>query len=413
MVAGQGAMRQWSPIRVTQILFLLTLLGVAGGLLMVFSASYPLALARTGNAFSITVRQVLYAAFGFVLFAIAWKAPPRWLRPFGLSMHLITLILLVATLLFGKKVGDAQRWLVFGSFQFQPSEFAKVTLVACIAALSYHWRNATSVKQKIWFLLSIFTCWVLTVVLVLMQPHLSGGLLLAVIGVAAMFFARLPLSVILAMVLLSGGVGYLGQKYLLHSYQRERWQIGSWLVLPKGKADEQKAYQVRQALLGLQVGGWFGRGFFNSRQKHLFLPSAHNDFIFAVIGEEFGFAGSITVLTFFTVLAYLGLWIASQSPDAFSSGIAGGITIWIWLQAIIHIAVNAHLLPPTGIPLPFVSAGGSSLCATLIGMGLLLNVATNLQVKPRRRGGASDEMGNGGRGDRGTHLSSPRPRRRR
>lgn len=413
MVAEQGIIRQWSPVRVAQILFLLTLLGVAGGLLMVFSASYPLALARTGNAFSITVRQVLYAVLGFVLFVIVWKTPFRWLRSFGLAMHLVILALLVLTLIFGKKVGDAQRWLGFGPIQIQPSEFAKITLVTCIAALSAYWRNAVGFKQKLWLFWAIFTCWTLTVALVLMQPHLSGGLLLAVIGIAAMFFARLPLSVILAMVLLSGGLGYLGQKHLLHPYQRERWQIGSWLTLPKEKTDEQKAYQVRQALLGLQVGGWFGRGFFNSRQKHLFLPSAHNDFIFAVIGEEFGFIGSIIVLTFFTVLAYLGLWVTSQSPDPFFSGVAGGVTIGIWLQAMMHIAVNAHLLPPTGIPLPFVSAGGSSLCATLIGMGLLLNVATNLQVNWRRRGGTSDEMGDGRWRDRGAHLSRPRPRRRR
>jgi len=412
-VAAQGAIRQWSPVKVTQILFALTLVGLIGGLLMVFSASYPLALARTGNAFSIVSRQAIYAALGFVLFLVAWKIPLQWLRRASWVLHLLVIALLFATLLVGKKVGDAQRWLELGPFQVQPSEFAKVTLVLCIAALAASCRDAINLSRKFWLWLAIFLCWVLTTVLVLKQPHLSGGLLLAVIGVAAMFFARMPLSLILATVLLGFGLGYIGQKAFLHSYQLERWRIGSWLMLPKGKTDEEKSYQVRQALLGLQVGGWFGQGFFQSRQKHLFLPSAHNDFIFAVIGEEFGFVGSVAVLAFFTLLAYFGLWVTSQTTDAFASGLSGGITVWIWFQALLHIAVNTHLLPPTGVPLPFVSAGGSALCATLIGMGLLLNVASNLTQQRKRRGGTNDALGDGRWRDGRAHLPSPRPRRHR
>ncbi|WP_456331314.1 FtsW/RodA/SpoVE family cell cycle protein [Fervidibacter sacchari] len=414
-MAVQGTVRQWSPVRVTQILFVLTLIGLVGGLLMVFSASYPLALARTGNAFSIVSRQAIYAALGFALFLVAWKVPLQWLRQTSWILHLLVIVSLLATLVVGKKVGDAQRWLEFGPFQVQPSEFAKVTLILCIAALTASWRNTTKLSRKFWLWLAILLCWVLTIVLVLKQPHLSGGLLLAVIGVAAMFFARMPFSLILATVLLGLGMGCIGQKAFLHSYQLERWRIGSWLMLPKGEVDEQKSYQVRQALLGLQVGGWFGQGFFQSRQKHLFLPSAHNDFIFAVIGEEFGFIGSVAVLTFFTLLAYFGLWVTSQTTDAFASGLSGGITVWVWFQALLHIAVNTHLLPPTGVPLPFVSAGGSALCAILIGMGLLLNVASNLtqQRKQKQRGGTNDALGDGRWGDGRAHLSSPRPRRRR
>ena len=382
---------------------------------MVFSASYPLALARTGNAFSIVSRQAIYAALGFALFLVAWKVPLQWLRQTSWILHLLVIVSLLATLVVGKKVGDAQRWLEFGPFQVQPSEFAKVTLILCIAALTASWRNTTKLSRKFWLWLAILLCWVLTIVLVLKQPHLSGGLLLAVIGVAAMFFARMPFSLILATVLLGLGMGCIGQKAFLHSYQLERWRIGSWLMLPKGEVDEQKSYQVRQALLGLQVGGWFGQGFFQSRQKHLFLPSAHNDFIFAVIGEEFGFVGSVAVLAFFTLLAYFGLWVTSQTTDAFASGLSGGITVWVWFQALLHIAVNTHLLPPTGVPLPFVSAGGSALCAILIGMGLLLNVASNLtqQRKQKQRGGTNDALGDGRWGDGRAHLSSPRPRRRR
>ncbi|MFN4179605.1 MAG: FtsW/RodA/SpoVE family cell cycle protein [Armatimonadota bacterium] len=409
----QGVIRQWLPVRIAQILLFLTLAGVVGGLLIIYSASSPFALAKTGNAFTLTLRQILYALLGIVLFAIAWKIPLQSLKRAGWILHLIAIAALIATLLVGKKVGEAQRWLILGPVQIQPSEFAKVTLAVCLASLVSSWREAKSVKRKFWLWFALLTVWLLTVALVLAQPHLSGALLLAIIGFATLFFAKLPSSILLATLLVIGGIGYLGQKHFLRPYQLERWKIGSWLVLPKEKTDDQKHYQVRQALLGLQAGGWFGRGFFQSRQKHLFLPSAHNDFIFAVIGEEFGFVGSMVVLAFFLAFAYFGLWVTSQSTDAFASGVAGGITMGIWTQAMMHIAVNAHLLPPTGVPLPFVSAGGSSLCATLIGMGLLLNVATNIQIKPRRRGGTKDEMGDGRWRDRGTHLSSPRPRRRR
>lgn len=412
-VDEQVVIRQGSPVRAAQILLLLTLVGVMGGLWMVYSASYPFALARTGNAFTITLRQIFYALLGIVLFAIAWKTPLQFLKRASWVLHLIVIATLIATLLVGKKVGEAQRWLTLGPVQIQPSEFAKVTLAICLAFLVSSWRDANSVGRKFWLWLILLTVWLLTVALVLAQPHLSGALLLAVIGFATMFFARFPLPILLATLLVFVGVGYLGQKHFLRPYQLERWKIGSWLVLPKEKTDDQKHYQVRQALLGLQAGGWIGRGPLQSRQKHLFLPSAHNDFVFAIIGEEFGFVGSMSVLIFFVVFAYLGLWVTSQSTDAFASGVAGGITIGIWAQAMMHIAVNAHLLPPTGVPLPFVSAGGSSLCATLIGMGLLLNVATTIQIKPKRRGGTKDAMGDGRWRDGGTHLSSPRPRRRR
>lgn len=412
-VEEQGVIRQWLPSRIAQILLFLTLAGVVGGLLIIYSASSPFALAKTGNAFTLTFRQILYALLGIVLFAIAWKTPLWSLKRAGWILHLIVIVALIATLFVGKKIGEAQRWLILGPVQIQPSEFAKVTLAICLAFLVSSWREAKSGWRKFWLWFTLSTVWLLTVALVLAQPHLSGALLLAIIGFATLFFARLPLPILLATLLVIGGIGYLGRKHFLRPYQLERWEIGSWLVLPKEKTDDQKHYQVRQALLGLQAGGWVGRGFFQSRQKHLFLPSAHNDFIFAVIGEEFGFVGSMVVLTFFLIFAYLGLWVTSQSTDAFASGIAGGITMGIWTQAMMHIAVNAHLLPPTGVPLPFVSAGGSSLCATLIGMGLLLNIASNIQIKLSRRGGTKDEMGDGRGRDRGTHLSSPRPRRRR
>ncbi len=405
----------WSPASVVRILQGLTIIGVCAGLLMVYSSSYPFSLTRMGDPFAITFRQAMYAGIGLVLFfAVQWL-PLSLLRRTGVFLHLLLLGLLIATLVVGKAVSGAQRWLAFGPIQLQPSEFAKVTLVICLSSLAAAWLEAFQLRQKAWIGISLVGCLLATVGLVLVQPHLSGGALLTLIGVATLFFARLPFALWLAIVLLLGSVGFLSKEHFLHSYQRERWQLSPLAADSKKQPEQQKTYQVRQALLGLQVGGWFGQGFFKSRQKHLFLPSAHNDFIFAVIGEEFGFVGSLAVLMFFSVLAYFGIWVTAQARDAFASGIAGGITVGIWTQAISHIAVNTNtFLPPTGIPLPFFSAGGSSLCATLLGMGLLVNVAKTLcEQRTRQRGGTDHALGDRRRGDRGTHLSRPRPRQRR
>lgn len=403
----------WSPEFLASILSLLTVVGLAAGLWIVYNASYPYSQTVFGNPFAIFFRQVKYAIFGIALFFLALLTPSRFLKGFGWSFHLVSVILLVATLFFGKKVGEAQRWLSIGSVQFQPSEFAKITMVVCIAFLSAQWKGSATLKQKFWVWLALFVCWSLTTALVLVQPHLSGGFLLALIGLATMFFARLPIPLILATLLLFGGIGYITQEQFLRPYQRERWQSGNWLTLAGEQKEKQKAYQVRQALLGLQVGGWFGQGPNRGKQKHLFLPAAHTDFVFAVIGEEFGFLGSFLVLAFFVFLAYFSLCLASQAPEPFSAGLAGGIAFSLWMQAILHISVNANLLPPTGFPLPFASAGGSSLCATLWGMGLLLNVSLSLFRKAKRRGGAKDALGDGGWRDWGTHLPSPSHSRRR
>ncbi|MCS7192505.1 MAG: FtsW/RodA/SpoVE family cell cycle protein [Armatimonadetes bacterium] len=401
----------WSPVQLRNALLMLTVVGIFGGLWVVYSASHPYASFKFGDPFAIIVRQIAYTFLGLILFIIAFKISLSYLR-FGWLLHLLVIFLLFLTLFWGKEVNEARRWFSFGLFQFQPSEFAKVTLIVFVSSLARQWMIASTATQKFFTWFAIFAFWMLTVALVAVQPHLSGGLLLAAIGISTMFFARLPLALILATLLLGISFGYLGQKHFLRPYQKERWHINSLLVKAKDENDNEKVYQVRQALLGLQVGGLFGQGYDKSRQKRLFLPSAHNDFIFAVIGEEFGFAGSFFVLLFFASLAYFGLCVALMAKDAFSSGLAGGIAFSLWLQAILHISVNANLLPPTGIPLPFVSAGGSSLCATLLGMGLLLNVSNDLVRKEKQKGGAKNALDNGRWWDWGSHLPSHSHRHR-
>ncbi|GBC99101.1 putative peptidoglycan glycosyltransferase FtsW [bacterium HR17] len=390
-------------------LLALTVLGVGGGWLFLFSASYPLSNALWGNAFAIAMRQLLFLAGGLVLFAAAALCPFRWVQRCALALHVAVVAALVATLFWGEAAGGAARWLAFKDVRVQPSEFAKVTLVLALAAVMAHWWKATRWQQQVgWWLVGV-GLWVATVVLVAMQPHLSGALILGAVGAFALLFARMPLPVWVATLMGLGALGYFAHSAVIHPYQYRRLQSAHGFVR---RDDPKMHYQSRQATLGLGAGGLFGRGLFQSRQKFLFLPSAHNDFVFAVIGEELGFLGSVGVVAFFTLLAYWALRVASGTADPFASGAAGGLGFALWSQAMLHIAVNAGLLPPTGIPLPFVSAGGSSLWSTLLAMGLLVNAARQPTGSQRRRR-MGDALGDGGRGHRGAHLPRPRYRRRR
>ncbi|MFA0766294.1 MAG: hypothetical protein OXFUSZZB_000743 [Candidatus Fervidibacter sp.] len=398
-----------SPFIARAWLMGLTVVGVVMGWVFLFSASYPISAAQWGDAFTVAGRQLRFLAGAVFLFALAVFIPLRRLGWGALLVHLFVLLLLVLTLRFGVSVGGVARWLTIGDFRWQPSEFAKVTLVLALAFVMGRWWASHRWSQKgLWWLLGV-GMWLSTVALVLLQPHLSGGIILAGIGAATLLFARMPLLVWLATLIGVGAMGYGTRHAILHPYQQKRWQTAHAFAW----GDERRwHYQSRQANLALGAGGWFGRGLFQGRQKFLFLPSAHNDFVFAVIGEEWGFLGSVGVLAFFTLLIYWALRVAASCPDPFLSGIAGGLGFYLWFQAMLHIAVNVGLLPPTGIPLPFVSAGGSSLWSTLLAMGLLVNVAR--QSAPEGQGRAMDDaVGDGGGRDGGAHLSRYRPRHRR
>lgn len=397
------------PSSVAAFLWLvgLALVGAGLGWVFLFSASYPVSANQSGNELTIAYRQLLFLTGGLALFIAAIFCPLGWLQRGAWLLHGFVLLLLILTLKFGVRAGGAGRWLAMGHWQLQPSEFAKVTLVLALAATMARWWEARGgVERMMWWLVSV-GLWITTAFLVVLEPHLSGGIILAGIGAFALLFARVPVLLWLMTLIAVLTAGYLARPAFVHPYQQKRLQSAHGL----NWGDERRLhYQSRQATLALGAGGWFGRGLFQSRQKFLFLPSAHNDFIFAVIGEEWGFIGSVGVLAFFGLLLYWSFRLASACADPFLSGTVGGLGLGLWLQAMLHIAVNIGLLPPTGIPLPFVSAGGSSLWSTLLAMGLITNVARHLAFKGRA---VSDAMGDGWRRDGRTHLSRHRSRQRR
>jgi len=271
-----------SPFIARAWLMGLTVVGVVMGWVFLFSASYPISAAQWGDAFTVAGRQLRFLAGAVLLFALAVFIPLRRLGWGALLVHLFVLLLLILTLRFGVSVGGVVRWLTIGDFRWQPSEFAKVTLVLALAFVMGRWWTSHRWSQKgLWWLLGV-GMWLSTVALVLLQPHLSGGIILAGIGAATLLFARIPLPLWLATLIGVGAIGYGTRYAILHPYQQRRWQTAhafSW------GGERRWHYQSRQATLALGVGGWFGRGLFQGRQK-AFSGSA-KIFVFALCPQRF------------------------------------------------------------------------------------------------------------------------------
>ena len=350
-------------------LILVTLLLLGIGLVMVFSASYIIAEESRSDPYFFLRRQAVWIILGLVgMFLISrvqyWK-----LRRLSLFLVLFNFVLL--TLVFtglGTDLGtEARRWLGFGSLTVQPAEFSKLAFVIFTAAFM----SSRSVRiNKFWS--SSFIPLALAgiaFVFILSQPDLGTALVLVAGTVVIILLAGMPLKQAAAMFLLAVPALALvtaGEEYRM---RRLLSFLDPWAD-PAGAG-----YQIIQSLYALGPGHIFGVGLGRSRQKLYYLPEPHNDFIFAVIGEELGFVGAVAVLLLFFILIWRGLKIALTAPDTFGSLLAAGITAMIGIQALVNIAVVTGSIPVTGINLPLVSCGGSSIFFTLLGVGILLNIS--------------------------------------
>lgn len=351
------------------ILLLSTVALVLIGLVMVLSASSVEAFARYGSSFLFFQRQLAFAVVGSLAMVGAARLPYRaWKRlcaPFLLLV--VALLVLVLHPAAGTVAGGSARWLSLGPVTVQPSEFAKPALIMFVAALlARRWSRLGDVRT---LLIPLVPVVALLAVLILLQPDLGT----AVIMVASVFVLLYVAGARLKHLLVGGlATGVLGMGLIwVEGYRWSRFLsfLNPWSD-PQGSG-----YQVIQSLIALGSGGPFGVGLGASRQKWLYVPNAHTDFIYAIIGEELGLAGMLVVLALFGVLVYAGIRIALQAPDAFGRMLAAGITGWLGVQALINLGAVTGLLPITGVPLPFVSFGGSSLVASLLGVGVLVAVA--------------------------------------
>ncbi|HYK98293.1 MAG TPA: putative lipid II flippase FtsW [Candidatus Acidoferrales bacterium] len=366
----------------------LTLLGVA----MVFSASGMRALDTVDDPRYYLAWQALWATIGLVGLVVAMRVDYHRYRALAMPLLVVTVLLLLAVLVpgVGVRAGGAARWLRFGPVGLQPTEVAKLALILYLAA----WLGARREEiARPAVIVPFFALTVALAALVVAEPDLGTAIVIAAIALTMYFIAGARLRVFASLAGLASVTALavaVAQPYRL---QRLATFLDPWTD-PQGAG-----FQTIQSLYGLALGGLFGEGLGAGREKFGFLPAPYTDSIFAVLGDELGLAGTLAVIVLFFVLGYRGIAIALRARDATGALLAAGITTWLVFQAWVNMAVVASLVPMTGITLPFISYGGSSLCVGLIAVGILLNVGREAGPVPqsvsraprRRRDGRSSE----------------------
>jgi cell division protein FtsW len=364
-------------------LFLLTMLLVGASLVMVYSASYAKAIDDQMSEYHYLYRQMAWAVLGFAAMWVAMHINYRtYRRSEVVWMALgVALVLLFAVLLVGPRINGTRRWFQLGIVSFQPSEIAKLVSVIFTAALLD--RRMHRIRDIGGTLMPIVLAVLAMVALVLAGRDFGTSVVIIGVVMAMLFAAGLSYRH-LAIAVVPLGIGAT-IFVALFSYRINRLVA----FLDPWKYAAAEGYQVVQSMLAVASGGLLGAGLMNSRQKLLYLPEPHTDFIFAVIAEEFGLIGTTLMLLCFAVIVWRGLRISLLAPDRFGSLLALGITMIIGIQGLINISVALSLLPTKGIALPFVSNGGSSLLLSMVSMGILLNISQHVSattVAPAKAG---------------------------
>ena len=356
------------------VLILLTI-----GLVMLFSASYAYSLEYYDNSYKFIIRQALFAGAGIIAMFITSRINYHFWRKISWLVYVVTALMLIALLILPPMVSgmSVKRWFAIGGFSFQPSEIAKFAIVILFSTL-------ISANQKLmnnWkFILFLFGVLGFTCVLVVLEPHLSATLLIAAIGVVLIYIGGLNRKVVIAgvvlavcgvaVVIFTQSTGFIG-----YGSDRIKYWLDPW-------ADATgEGFQTIQSLLAIGSGGILGRGRGQSRQKYLWVPEPHNDFIFSIVCEELGLVGAVLIIVLFALLVWRGFTIAMRATDKFGSMLAIGLTFQVGLQAMLNIWVVTNTIPNTGISLPFFSYGGTSRLILLAEMGIVLSVSRGANIE--------------------------------
>ncbi|MGE5371789.1 MAG: putative lipid II flippase FtsW [Solirubrobacterales bacterium] len=351
------------------VLFMVTVILVCIGLIMVFSASAVTSSARYDDAYYFAKKQVIWAVISFLGLALAMRFRYEKLKDLGKPLILLAIFFLIVVRIpgIGHLVNGSYRNIALGPFNFTPSEFAKICLVLFLSAnLARHYqvvRNFTTGLAPYLGLVGLLCG------LIMLQPDLGSALVIAGTGYCMLLVAGARFSHM-------GLLALVGVLLIVLAIQLEPYRAARLMAFwDPWKYPANEGFQTIQSLYALGSGGLFGVGLGQSRQKFFYLPEQHTDFIFAILGEELGLLGVLVVLSLFFVFAWRGFRIALKAPDTFGSLLSAGITMMIIIQAVINLGVVSGALPVTGIPLPFISYGGSSLMFTLAAVGLLLNIS--------------------------------------
>jgi rod shape determining protein RodA len=314
-------------------------------------------------------RQIIFGGVGLLVIILAAAIDYRFWSGAIVPMYIVIVLSLLLLFVVGATHFGATRWIETGLVSIQPTELAKMVVILALA--NFFDRNTESHRNWGWLLKSLFIA-IGIAGLIFIQPNLSNVIVIMVLWAAMAWIAGLDLrqvGILVLVVLVLAAVAY---SFFLQPYQRDRITT---FIFPPASASYGATYNVLQALAALGSGGWVGEGYGHGTQTQLrFIKVRHNDFIFSVIGEELGFIGAIFVLLLLAFIIYRCLRAARLARDPFGSQIAYGVAILIFFQAVVNIAVNLNLIPVTGIPLPFISYGGSGLISLMLGIGLVESV---------------------------------------
>jgi cell division protein FtsW len=361
-------------LRSDRVLFLATILLLCASVVMVYSASAVLAMERFQQPYLFLFKQLTWAAVGLLLLALLMRVDYQQYRhPVVIWTILGVVFVALVAVLFGPKINGTRRWFGIAGIGVQPSELAKIAAILFTAAVLDRYMDRINDLRSA--LLPIGAMVAVFAGLIVAQPDFGTAFALALVVGIMIFAAGLNYRYLFGVALVAlPGVWYL---LVQASYRRQRLLV----FLNPWESPQDGGFQIIQSLLATASGGLWGRGLMGGLQKLFYLPEPHTDFIYAVIGEELGLIGTSLVLVCYVVIAWRGLTITLNAPDRFGAFLALGITTMIVMQAFVNMSVVLGLMPTKGIPLPFVSAGGSSLLISLMAMGVLLNVSQHASAR--------------------------------
>jgi len=382
----------------------LTLAILMIGVIMILSASFARAYYTSGEPLRLFMRQLVFAISGVALMLLTSRLSVRTMSRWSTHLLIVSIAMLVLVLVVGIRLNGAKRWIGIGegnsSFTFQPSEIAKVAIILAYAQMICKFGKAR-MKTFRFGVVPFVAITAIMVVLLLREPHLSAAIIITVLAAILMFaggtrlrwflLAGLAITAVIGIVVFTGFLapGHNDENQAANETGAQTaWgdrlgyagkRIDAWLDPEAAPLHE--GFQIRQSLYAVGSGGLLGQGLGQSRQKYLYLPEEHNDYIFAIVCEELGFIGAMLILMLFVLLIIRGFWLALHAKDRYSSLITTGITSLLAIQVFLNVAVVTNLVPATGISLPFFSYGGTALWIQLIQMGVILAVSREIPAK--------------------------------
>ena len=373
---------------------LLVLLLLTIGVVMVLSASFARAYYSAATKHTATfyfTRQLFFAVTGVAIMLLASRFPIGFYRRFALLLVGFSVVMLLLVLVGGERVNGARRWFKIGSITFQPSEIAKIAVILFEARMVCRFGDKMSTFR--YGVLPFGAVAALIIGLLVLEPHLSGSIIIILVTAVMMFIGGTRLF----WFILGGGVVGLGGLLAVNVLEYSSERISAWLDPFADTSDT--GYQIVQSLYAIGSGGLSGLGLGSGRQKYLYLPEEHNDFIFSVVCEELGFIGATLILLLFALLIARGFYLALHCRDRYSFLVCSGVTALLAIQVILNVAVVTNLVPCTGISLPFFSYGGTALWLQLAEMGVILSISRDVPekkfIKPRASRAQNGKAGAG------------------